>query len=146
MAYSTRRHPQNVDRQWLPWRLTGCPTRIARKRRRRQSPLGQTEKNSVRAYVFRFGLELGHCSTQSACLKRARLGLSIMPEIPLSAGQLVSFIASGNNRSAKLVVEQRRDILRRDGLTEQIALSLSTSIGFEICQLTGVFHTLSSGC
>src|ERR1700726_1472916 len=32
---------------------------------------GQTEKNSVRAYVFRFALELGHCSTQSACLKRA---------------------------------------------------------------------------
>ena len=32
---------------------------------------GQTEKNSVRAYVFRFAPELGHCSTQSACLKRA---------------------------------------------------------------------------
>ena len=31
--------------------------------------MGQTEKNSVRAYVFRFALELGHCSTQSACLK-----------------------------------------------------------------------------
>jgi hypothetical protein len=29
---------------------------------------GQTEKNSVRAYVFRFSLKLGHCSTQSACL------------------------------------------------------------------------------
>ena len=35
------------------------------------SELGQTEKNSVRAYVFRFAPELGHCSTQSACLKRA---------------------------------------------------------------------------
>jgi hypothetical protein len=35
---------------------------------------GQTEKNSVRAYVFRFALELGHCSTQSACLKRANIG------------------------------------------------------------------------
>jgi hypothetical protein len=35
------------------------------------SELGQTEKNSVRAYVFRFALELGHCSTQSACLKCA---------------------------------------------------------------------------
>ena len=33
------------------------------------SGLGQTEKNSVRANVFRFALELGHCSTQSACLK-----------------------------------------------------------------------------
>ena len=30
------------------------------------SELGQTEKNSVRAYVFRFALELGHGSTQSA--------------------------------------------------------------------------------
>src|SRR6267378_7746494 len=30
---------------------------------------GQTEKNSARAHVFRFALELGHCSTQSACLK-----------------------------------------------------------------------------
>jgi hypothetical protein len=31
-----------------------------------------TEKNSVRAYVFRFAPELGHCSVQSACLKCAR--------------------------------------------------------------------------
>ena len=37
----------------------------------RKTALGQTEKNSVRAYVFRFALELGHCSTRSACLKRA---------------------------------------------------------------------------
>src|SRR6266516_1316293 len=35
------------------------------------SQLGQTEKNLVRAYVFRFALELGHCSTQSTCLKSA---------------------------------------------------------------------------
>ena len=35
---------------------------------------GQTEKNSVRAHVFRFALELGHCSTQLACHKRARTG------------------------------------------------------------------------
>jgi len=28
--------------------------------------IGQTEKNSVRAHVFRFALELGHCSMQSA--------------------------------------------------------------------------------
>src|SRR5712664_3422458 len=38
------------------------------------SAKGQTEKNSVRAHVFRFALELGHCSTQLACLKRARTG------------------------------------------------------------------------
>ena len=40
----------------------------------RMSELGQTEKNSGRAYVFRFALELGHCSMQSACLKRASNG------------------------------------------------------------------------
>src|SRR6185437_10173877 len=32
---------------------------------------GQTEKNPVRAYAFRFALELGHCSIRSARLKRA---------------------------------------------------------------------------
>ena len=26
--------------------------------------IGQSEKNSVRVYVFRFALKLGHCSTQ----------------------------------------------------------------------------------
>jgi hypothetical protein len=36
--------------------------------------MGQTEKNSVRAYVFRFAPELGHCSAQSACLKGANFG------------------------------------------------------------------------
>ena len=41
---------------------------------------GQTEKNSVRAYVFRFALELGHCSTQSACLKRARSSRRLNPD------------------------------------------------------------------
>src|SRR6266849_4358052 len=43
-------------------------------RRERMTGLGQTEKNSVRAYVFRFTPELGHCSSQSACLKRANNG------------------------------------------------------------------------
>ena len=38
------------------------------------SQMGQTEKNSVRAYVFRFALKLGHCSTHSACLKDANIG------------------------------------------------------------------------
>jgi hypothetical protein len=36
--------------------------------------MGQTEKNSVRAYVFRFAPELGHVSMQSACLKGATDG------------------------------------------------------------------------
>ncbi|HMH00588.1 MAG TPA: hypothetical protein VK555_04195 [Terriglobales bacterium] len=34
--------------------------------------VGSTEKNAVRAHVFRFALQLGHCSTQSACLICAR--------------------------------------------------------------------------
>jgi hypothetical protein len=33
--------------------------------------MGQSEKNSVRAYVFRFALKLGHCSTQPALPKSA---------------------------------------------------------------------------
>jgi hypothetical protein len=33
--------------------------------------LGQSEKNSVRVYVFRFALKLGHCSIPLALLKRA---------------------------------------------------------------------------
>src|SRR5713226_6985223 len=36
------------------------------------SATGQTEKNSVRAYVFRFAHKLGHRSTHSTCLKRAK--------------------------------------------------------------------------
>ncbi|MDB5607374.1 MAG: hypothetical protein JWP25_4274, partial [Bradyrhizobium sp.] len=32
----------------------------------RVSALGQSEKNSVRVYVFRFALKLGHCSTEPA--------------------------------------------------------------------------------
>ncbi len=34
--------------------------------------MDQTEKNSVRAYVFRFTLELGQCGMQAACLKCAK--------------------------------------------------------------------------
>jgi hypothetical protein len=40
----------------------------------RMSEGGQTEKTSVRAYVFRFTLKLGHRSMQSPCLKRAMNG------------------------------------------------------------------------
>src|SRR5260221_14091461 len=39
---------------------------------RPKSPLGQTEKNSVRANVFRVTPESGHRSIQSACLKGAK--------------------------------------------------------------------------
>src|SRR6266849_536371 len=36
--------------------------------------MGQTEKNSVRAYVFRFAPKSGHCATESACPFRAKPG------------------------------------------------------------------------
>jgi len=50
---------------------------------------GQTEKNSVRANVFRVTPESGHCSIQSACLKgamkrlmhRSKLGVSRASDI-----------------------------------------------------------------
>src|ERR1700694_504288 len=53
------------------------------------SASGQTEKNSVRAYVFRFALELGHCSMQSVCLKRATSG---------SRSLFNHLVSAGNNR------------------------------------------------
>jgi hypothetical protein len=55
--------------------ITGFRSKIVAAR---MSESGQTEKNSVRAYVFRFALELGHRSTQSACLKRAKTGSGTM--------------------------------------------------------------------
>ena len=39
------------------------------------SDWGQNRKTSMRAYVFRFAPESGHCATQSACPFRARNGL-----------------------------------------------------------------------
>ena len=51
------------------------------------SQLGQTEKNSVRANVFRFALELGHCLTQSACLKRAKGGSRPAYSILVATGE-----------------------------------------------------------
>jgi hypothetical protein len=47
------------------------------------SEMGQTEKNSLRAYVFRFATELGHCPMQSARLKSAnRVGLAMSALLP----------------------------------------------------------------
>src|SRR5437899_10740058 len=64
------------------WSLTSPRTkRISSFRKFRLLPpkdffdsIGQTEKNLVRAYVFRFTPEFRHCSSQSACLKRAKRG------------------------------------------------------------------------
>src|SRR5260370_39640427 len=39
-------------------------------------------------FIFRFALGLGHCSMQSACLKRARSGSEQPNSITLSAHQL----------------------------------------------------------
>src|SRR3979490_730458 len=63
--------------------------------------IGQSEKNSVRAYVFRFAPELGHCSTQSACLKRAITGSD-------------SITSSAGNSNVGIVEQQRlaRDVER----------------------------------
>jgi hypothetical protein len=36
-----------------------------------EGPSWETEKNSVKAIVFRVTPESGHCSMQSGCLKRA---------------------------------------------------------------------------
>jgi len=60
----------------------------------------QIEKNSVRVYVFRFALELGHCSTQSACLKRATCGrnsienLSPTTDVEISSSSIFGSIAT----------------------------------------------------
>src|SRR4030081_1622210 len=67
--------------------------------------IGQTEKNSVRAYVFRFALELGHCSTQSACLKRANNRLMhrrrhIPIRSPLGAGEQLGRYTDAEGLSA----------------------------------------------
>ena len=41
----------------------------------------QTEKNSVRAYVFCFALKLGHCAPRSACLKSANTDLAFVRSV-----------------------------------------------------------------
>src|ERR1700724_2685633 len=45
------------------------------------SALGQNEKNSERAYVFRFAPEPGHCPIQSACLKGANPDVALLHSI-----------------------------------------------------------------
>ncbi len=53
----------------------GCNRRCKQNRwERPMSQLGQTEKNSVRANIFRVTAESGHYLIQSACLKGAKSG------------------------------------------------------------------------
>jgi hypothetical protein len=54
---------------------------------RSTSAQGQSEKNSVRVYVFRFALKLGHCSTQPAlriCANKRLMHCSKVREISTS--------------------------------------------------------------
>ena len=53
---------------------------------------GQIEKNSVRAYVFRFAPESGHRALQSACLEGANKRLVPLPP---SCSTDVAYLSSG---------------------------------------------------
>src|SRR6266568_4438104 len=69
---------------------------------------GQTEKNSVRAYVFRFAPELGHCSTQSACLKRADIA-------PIKQRYLSGSLAAVGEAAVAIECETEMRSQRSDG-------------------------------
>jgi hypothetical protein len=71
-----------------------------------RSGVGQTEKNSVRAYVFRFALELGRCSTQSACLKGAK-----ETHAPQQMASLFDYLVGAGKQG------------RRDGEAERLAFT-----------------------
>jgi hypothetical protein len=75
---------------------------------RPMSQLGQTEKNSVRAYVFRFALELGHGSMQSA-LRICAISGSRTHSILVATGE---HLAAMVNRVARLAAIRLR-IARR---------------------------------
>ena len=62
---------------------------------RATSRLYQTEKNSVRANVFRVTPESGHCSTQSACLKGANFGSGGLIRSPRRLAQAASVAQRG---------------------------------------------------
>lgn len=51
---------------------------------------------------------------------------------------------SGSGRGIRHAVQKSRDVGRRDGFAEQVSLPFRASIGFQICQLPGVFHAFSS--
>src|SRR5712671_3778671 len=72
--FTDSHYPRESDYPLKPSTIfrASLPSRRCSKMGRTMSESGQTEKNSVRAHVFRFALELGHCSTQLACLKRAK--------------------------------------------------------------------------
>src|SRR5665213_633975 len=52
---------------------------------------------------------------------------------------------SGGNRAEGQTVQKGRDIRRRDGLAEQIALTFGAAVGLEICQLPGVLDAFGGG-
>src|SRR6266480_8026217 len=83
------------------------------------SASGQTEKNSVRAYVFRFAPELGHCSTQSACLKRADIA-------PIKQRYLSGSLAAVGKAAAAIECETEMRSQRSDG---RVLLRIGIGIG-----------------
>ena len=68
------------------------------------SEVGRIEMNSVRAYVLRFALELGHCSMQSACLKGARNGSRQFSLYHLVREREQALRESGANHVSRLFV------------------------------------------
>src|SRR5882672_8199001 len=85
------------------------------------SAKGQTEKNSVRANVFRVTPESGHCSMQSACLKgagrrhraheRGRRTILIFTKLHLSlrgAESLATWSASAADGADQRLADRRR--------------------------------------
>src|SRR5260370_891120 len=98
--------------------------------------MGQTEKNSVRANVFRFAPKLGHCSMQSACLKGATNGLTHCSRI-----SLFTYLGSHSPRS---INQTFLEILRHRSKPPSIkaaGLSASSSSNCPIAEIsTPVFR------
>src|ERR1700733_14763129 len=58
---------------------------------------------------------------------------------------LVALVASGSGGVEERAIQQSGNFSRRDGLAEQVALPLRTSVGLETCELGCVFDALGRG-
>src|SRR4051812_27473349 len=81
ISMSSARSEWVTSRTSTSIRVRACHRRPLR-RRRSTTAQGQTEKNSVRAYVFCFTLSTGHCSAQSALRIWASSGTLVLVEEP----------------------------------------------------------------